>query len=38
MDEQRKAVRLMQDYISKHIYEDISIDDLAKEDIWNWFP
>lgn len=31
MDEQRKAVRLMQDYISKHIDEDISIDDLAKE-------
>lgn len=31
MDESRKAVRLMQDYISKHIDEDISIDDLAKE-------
>ena len=30
MDESRKAVRLMQDYISKHIDEDISIDDLAK--------
>ena len=30
MDEQKKAVRLMQDYISEHIYEDISIEDLAK--------
>ncbi len=29
MDEQRKAVRLMQDYISEHIDEDITIDDLA---------
>jgi len=30
MEEQRKAVRLMQDYISEHIDEDISIEDLAK--------
>ena len=30
MDEQKKAVRLMQDYINEHIYEDISIEDLAK--------
>ena len=30
MDEQKKAVRLMQDYISEHICEDISINDLAK--------
>ncbi len=30
MDGQKKAVRLMQDYISEHIYEDISIEDLAK--------
>lgn len=30
MDEQRAAVRLMQDYISKHIREDITINDLAK--------
>ena len=30
MDEQRSAVRKMQDYISEHIYEDISIADLAK--------
>jgi transcriptional regulator, AraC family len=29
MDEQRKAVRKMQDYISEHINESISIDDLA---------
>ena len=31
MEEQRKAVRLMQDYISEHIDEDISIEDLANE-------
>ena len=30
MEEQRKAVRLMQDYISEHIDEDISIEELAK--------
>ena len=30
MDEQRLAVRKMQDYISEHIYEEISIDELAK--------
>ena len=30
MDEQKKAVRLMQDYINEHIYEDILIEDLAK--------
>ena len=30
MDGHKKAVRLMQDYISEHIYEDISIEDLAK--------
>lgn len=30
MDEQKSAVRKMQDYISDHIYEEISIDDLAK--------
>ena len=29
MDEQRKAVRLMQDYISEHISEDITLDNLA---------
>ena len=31
MEEQRKAVRLMQDYISEHVDEDITIEDLAKE-------
>jgi len=31
MEEQRKAVRLMQDYISEHIDEDISIENLANE-------
>jgi len=30
MKEQRDAVRLMQDYISEHISEEITIDDLAK--------
>ena len=30
MEEQRKAVREMQDYISEHISEDITISDLAK--------
>ncbi|MBO4775130.1 MAG: AraC family transcriptional regulator [Lachnospiraceae bacterium] len=30
MDEQREAVRAMQDYISEHISEDISIEDLSK--------
>ena len=30
MDEQKKAVRLMQNYINEHIYEDISIENLAK--------
>ena len=29
MDEQRKAVRIMQDYISEHINENINITDLA---------
>ena len=29
MDEQRKAVRLMQDYISEHISEDITLENLA---------
>ena len=29
MEEQRKAVREMQDYISEHISEDITIADLA---------
>ena len=29
MDEQRAAVRAMQDYISEHIHEDITIADLA---------
>ena len=31
MDEQREAVRKMQDYIHEHIQEDITIGDLAKE-------
>ena len=30
MDEQREAVRKMQDYIREHIQEDITIDDLAE--------
>ncbi|SEQ89421.1 AraC-type DNA-binding protein [Lachnospiraceae bacterium NE2001] len=30
MEEQRKAIREMQDYISEHISEDITISDLAK--------
>ena len=30
MEEQRKAVRRMQDYIHDHISEEISISDLAK--------
>ncbi|MBO4390915.1 MAG: helix-turn-helix domain-containing protein [Lachnospiraceae bacterium] len=30
MDEQREAVRLMQNYIGEHIREEITIDDLAK--------
>ena len=30
MREQRAAVRLMQDYISSHIREDITINDLAR--------
>ena len=30
MEEQRKAVRKMQDYINDHISEEISIGDLAK--------
>jgi AraC-like DNA-binding protein len=29
MDEQRKAVRLMQDYISEHLSEDITLENLA---------
>ncbi|MBO4311004.1 MAG: helix-turn-helix domain-containing protein [Lachnospiraceae bacterium] len=31
MDEHLKAVRLMQDYISGHINEEITIEDIAKE-------
>ena len=41
MDEQRLAVRKMQDYISEHIYEEISIEELAKEVIagkWGNYP
>ena len=30
MDEQREAVRSMQDYINEHIHEEITISDLAK--------
>ena len=30
MDEQREAVRKMQDYIREHIQEDIRIEDLAE--------
>ena len=30
MEEQRKAVRAMQDYISAHIHEEITLEDLAK--------
>ena len=30
MNEQRDAVRLMQDYISEHISEEIAIEDLAE--------
>ena len=30
MNEQRDAVRVMQDYISEHLSEDITIEDLAK--------
>lgn len=30
MEQQRKAVRLMQDYISEHISEEITLDELAK--------
>ena len=30
MDEQKIAVRKMQDYISEHIYEDISLENLAE--------
>ena len=30
MDEQREAVRKMQDYIREHIHEDITIEDLAE--------
>ena len=30
MDEQREAVRKMQDYIREHIQEDITVEDLAK--------
>ncbi len=38
MDEQRKAVRLMQDYISEHINEDISIEDLANASAFStWY-
>lgn len=38
MDEQRLAVRKMQDYISEHIYEEISIDELAKAaDFSPWY-
>ena len=38
MDEQRKAVRKMQDYIHAHIFEDISIGDLAGEVMYSpWY-
>lgn len=30
MDEQRKAVRIMQEYISDHLNEEIAIEELAK--------
>ena len=30
MDETRTAVRVMQDYITEHISEEITIDDLAR--------
>ena len=30
MDETRAAVRVMQDYITEHISEEITIDDLAR--------
>ena len=31
MDETRAAVRVMQDYITEHISEEITIDDLIAE-------
>ena len=36
MDEQREAVRMMQDYISEHLMEEITIEDLA--DAVNFSP
>ena len=36
MDEQREAVRVMQDYISEHLMEEITIEDLA--DAVNFSP
>ena len=30
MDEQREAVRKMQDYIREHVQEEITIEDLAE--------
>ncbi len=36
MDEQREAVRVMQDYISEHLMEEITIEDLA--DTVNYSP
>ena len=30
MDDQRKTVRLMQDYINEHIQDNITIEDLAR--------
>ena len=38
MDEQREAVRKMQDYIREHIQEDITIDDLAEASAFSpWY-
>lgn len=38
MEEQRKAVRRMQDFISEHITEDIDIGDLAKQSSFSpWY-
>ena len=36
MNEQRDAVRVMQDYISEHLMEEITIEDLA--DAVNFSP
>ena len=38
MDEQREAVRKMQDYIREHIQEDITIEDLAEASAFSpWY-